>query len=280
MTTNITNIMAYTKPPGLKYTTMCIYIDEHIKKWYNGEKLTEEEEETIYKYLYLLYYNVACREHYFPRLEDFNDYALWCATKAFLRLIDPRQFTGKLEPVKSILNYMKATSYGWKLKWQNETFQTVFSEEYNKNFDATSFKDNYLNNIKTLNRDNLVRDIEDDINSIPEVVKAVVNATPYRNDSLMCKRLTQSVLLSLLVESDYAASCKNVLKYAYKYDNIIRLWHLDTAMTDVVRVLLNRVKIRLADDVRYTLRKFDLANEISDEILFSNVVQKEDEYCA
>lgn len=277
-TNTTTSTMTYTKPAGLKYTTMCIYVDNTMKKWYAGEKLTEDEEENIYKYIYFLYYNVACRERYFSRFEDYDEYAIWCASKAFLRLLDQRQFTGRLDPIKSILNYMKATSYGWKLKWQAETFQTVFSEKYTQNFDATTFKEMYRSNLRHSKRDSLAEDITEDVKMIPELIDYELQTSPYRADKLMCKRLKQSVLLSLSAESEELKTCKNIDKYAHKYNNIIKLWHLDDSFTGVVRVLLNKVKADVVNNIKNTLRKFDVMTEVTDELLLANVAQKDGEY--
>ena len=78
--------MTYTRPKDVTITAMCIYIDDHI---YNGDY----NEELVFEYLYHIVYSLSCKDKFFSRFEDYDAFALFCATKIFMRLIDKRQFT-------------------------------------------------------------------------------------------------------------------------------------------------------------------------------------------
>ena len=273
--------MTYTKPKDVKYVDMCIYIDKCIEGW--DPKLspfTVEQEETIYQYIYHLYYNLACRKHFFTKFEDFDDYALWCATKAFTRIIDPRQFTGELLPIKSILNYVKATAYGWKLKWQAETFQTIINVEYNKTFDPITFKQLLVNNIEHNNREKIINNVIDDIKYIPKQLENIINSLPYRDDKLLCKRLYINCLISFISNMQQIKELKNAIKSAHKVDDDYCLWHLGDEYKDTVRYILNRLKAEIKDSIHFSLSKLNVTEDEVASLFWEQTtsVNTEDDY--
>ena len=77
--------MLYKKDPKLKYTDMCIYIDNHI--------YTDDcDEELVFSYLYQLAYVLAMKKHFFTNIADYDSYAIYCAGVLFKRLKNPKQF--------------------------------------------------------------------------------------------------------------------------------------------------------------------------------------------
>ena len=251
--------MTYTKPKDVRYVDMCIYIDSLTKKWHPKDNpFKVEEEETIYKYLYLLYYNIACRKHFFAKFTDFDDYALWCATRAYTRLIDPRQFTGEMDRILSILNYVKATAYGWKLKWQQETFQTVINVEYNKSFDPVTFKQVLVNNIEYNNRSRVIDYVIDDIKLIPMYLRNIINETPYKDDKVLCQRLYITCLLSFNNSLLQTSTLKNVSRSYHKIDSTEILWHIDDSYKLQVELIMNKLRETIKNNIKNSLKKLDV----------------------
>ena len=211
--------MTYKKPKDVRYVDMCIAIDETVRS-YDPETnpFTREQEEMIYTYMYHLYYNFACRERYFNKADDYDEYALFCATKAWQRI------TNKEKPrLKSILNYVKKTKYGWKRKWQRENYQVILSDKYTPGFDSVTFKQEYQKRLRNQNRDLVIDHIFDDIDQIPYELKQIVKSTPYGSDKLTSKRIYISVLISYIRELDEILQSKNINKYLYKYVNKVEV---------------------------------------------------------
>ena len=118
--------MIYKKDPKVKYTDMCIYIDEHI---YSGNF----DEEKVYKYLYLIISMLAHKGKYFYRAEDYENFSLYMATHIYKRLTNPKQFQvdengkPKLEKIKSILNYIKKIINPIRINYQQEFYDQSIS---------------------------------------------------------------------------------------------------------------------------------------------------------
>ena len=254
--------MTYKKPQDVRYVDMCVYIDNCVKGWDPElNPFTVEQEENIYQYIYHLYYNIACRKHFFTKFSDFDEYALWCATRAFTRIIDKRQFTGELLPIKSILNYVKATAYGWKLKWQSETFQTIINTEYDKTFDPISFRQLLVNNIEHNNRERVIDSVLDDIKYIPKQLEDIINTLPYKDDKLLCHKLYLNCLIIFVSNLKQTMDMKNTIKSIHKVDSVQKLWHLDDEYINIVTYILNRLKDEIKDSLYSSMSKLNITED-------------------
>ena len=138
---------SWKKDPKLKYTDLCIYIDENIPKLAEPGKYPEIENK-IYNYLWLLVKALAIKKCMFNNFEDYDGFATHSANRLFFALRKNYQNQGKtikgklIRPIKSCLNYTKALLYPMKVEYQNETFNEVITEEFvSKKFDAFMFKE-------------------------------------------------------------------------------------------------------------------------------------------
>jgi len=89
----------FTKPAGMKYTDMCIYIDKHMHD-------PDRDNETIFKYIYLLASMLASKARYFYNADEYDDFAYYFACSVFKRMADDNK-----NKIKSVLNYMKSVIY-------------------------------------------------------------------------------------------------------------------------------------------------------------------------
>ena len=77
--------MLYKKPQNLRYTELCMYVDENVPKIANpGEHA--DIEATVYNYLWLLVKALAIKKCMFNKFEDYDGYAFYAATRLFLAL--------------------------------------------------------------------------------------------------------------------------------------------------------------------------------------------------
>ena len=143
--------MLYKKPQSLRYTELCMYIDENVPKIAEPGAYPEIEA-TVYNYLWLLVKALAIKKCMFKKFEDYDGYAFYAATRLFLALRKNYLNQGKvikgkqIRPIKSCLNYTKALLYPMKIEYQRETFKEIIEEEFvSKKFDAFAYKEQLKN---------------------------------------------------------------------------------------------------------------------------------------
>ena len=146
--------MIFKKPNNLRYTDLCIFIDENVPKIINpGEN--PELENTIYNYLWLLVKALAIKKCMFNDFQDYDGYAFYAANRLFFALRKNQLNQGKvikgklIRPIKSCLNYTKALLYPMKIEYQRETFKEVIEEEFvSKKFDSFAYKEQLKGNAR------------------------------------------------------------------------------------------------------------------------------------
>ena len=139
--------MLFKKPNNMKFTELCMFIDENVPKIVNpGEN--PELENTIYNYLWLLVKALAIKKCMFKNFDDYDMYAYYSANRLFLALRKNQINQGKtikgklIRPIKSCLNYTKALLYPMKIEYQRETFKEIIEEEFvSTKFDAIAYKE-------------------------------------------------------------------------------------------------------------------------------------------
>ena len=115
--------MLWKKPSGMKFTDMCIFIDENVPKIVNPGEYPELEN-TIYNYLWLLVKALAIKKCMFKDFQDYDMYAFYSANRLYLALRKNQLNQGKtikgklIRPIKSCLNYTKALLYPMKIEYQ------------------------------------------------------------------------------------------------------------------------------------------------------------------
>ena len=70
--------MQYTKPANLTYTDLCIYFDNNIYKKDRNDFL-------LFEYLYHIVLMLASKARYFRDFEDYDEFAIFGATRVYLR---------------------------------------------------------------------------------------------------------------------------------------------------------------------------------------------------
>lgn len=275
--------MTYRKPPGISYVQMCIYIDKNIHNPNKNENL-------IYEYIYHICYVLACKGKYFRHFEDYDDFALFAATKVYMRMIDPRQFDPKpderkLEPVKSVLNYIKLTLYGMKVDYQKQNFNQIIDPSLDERINPEAISNTLKDYVQADYSHGLQEAILEQVISLPSIINDVIDKTPYKKDKLMRKRLYLSCLITFLksVTLSNANKCKiekrkekNNLTdeflfkiYQQEKDESATLWHLDSSMRDYIIVLVNIIRKEFSKKIIDTKKSFELPDYIVESILMS-----------
>jgi hypothetical protein len=269
--------MIYKKPSDLKFTDLCIYIDQNVPKIANPGEYPEIES-TIYNYLWLLVKALAIKKCMFKKFEDYDSYAFYAATRLFLALRKNYLNQGKvikgkqIKPIKSCLNYTKALLYPMKIEYQRETFKEIIEDEFvSKKFDAFA----YEAQLKSEIRDSfdiaiqLKMFLQDALGHKNKILDELLKKSPFGCSTSEYKNLKISILLNSI----------NILhtkkKLVVTDQQSIILWHLPKNMTNYVKILVKEFFTAIKLEIMDCCKETSLTDDTLDAILHANL---EDNY--
>jgi hypothetical protein len=254
----------------MKFTDMCIFIDENVPKIVNPGEYPELEN-TIYNYLWLLVKALAIKKCMFKDFQDYDMYAYYSANRLFLALRKNQINQGKtikgklIRPIKSCLNYTKALLYPMKIEYQRETFKEIIEEEFvSTKFDAIAYKEK----LKSQAREN------SDINHYfreyvitalqqsDKLLDGILQKSPFNSSTPEYQNLKISILLTSLqilkVKKKLSASPQSVI-----------LWHLPKSMSNYTKVLLKEFFTALKMEILDCYREADMTDADLENIITS-----------
>lgn len=258
--------MLWKKPNDLKYTDLCIYIDENVPKILNpGEN--PDIENTIYNYLWLLVKALAIKKCMFTDFQDYDMYAFYSANRLFFALRKNQLNQGKtikgklIRPIKSCLNYTKALLYPMKIEYQRENFREVIEEEFvSKKFDAFAYKEQLKTQARAQSSTNrqFRNYLYEAISQHGSLLDKVLASSPFNESTPEYQNLKLSILLTSL----------HIIKAKKKLDpspQSVILWHLPKNMSNYTKMLLKEffmaIKLEIMDCYQEAnLSDFDLEN--------------------
>lgn len=286
----------YNKPANLKYTDLAIYIDANSYKLKNEGEYPEEES-TIYEYLYHIVYALACKAGYFRYFSDYDPFACYAAGELYMAmrnklLNEGKEVRGKKTvPIKSALNFIKATLFPLKINYQKENFSTVVDPALHPNTPVLHTA--LTEAIQQQYRPAFLDAFNETAKQIPELIREVIYTTPFRNDRLFCKKLYLSITLTLLnditlpkkvrkklINSVQKLSSTSGVKHLIStYANNLEpaiLWHIDNSFQNYVRILTIKVKKLISKKFNYAIHSDDLSDDLIDSIM-QNVYENYDD---
>ena len=252
----------YTKPKGMRYVDLAIWIDDNFYK-------EDCDRNKAFEYMYILAYMLACKKRWFTNIDDYDGYAYLLAYSTFQRMANP-----KVVKIKSVLNYMKSIM-GWrKTTYQKEIFSEVINPDYYKDWNGDLYTEQNIARIESNNQDQVNIIVKDLISKLPETIfKSIPDH--YLNNKLQRKNIYTSVLLSLLCEYTLPCVNKEFLEkkkqesltfnsseyYNKHLTNEVILWYLPQNMKSVVILVLNKVKTELLYDIKDIINDYKLSEE-------------------
>ena len=274
--------MLFKKPAAMKFTDMCIFIDENVPKIVNpGEN--PELENTIYNYLWLLVKALAIKKCMFKEFQDYDMYAYYSACRLFMALRKNQLNQGKvikgklIRPIKSCLNYTKALLYPMKIEYQRESFREVIEEEFvSAKFDALTYKEQLKNQVRDdSNVDRTFRNyVKDAVVQSNKLLEEILQKSPFNSSTPEYKNLKISILLTSI------QILKQKKKLIAASPSII-LWHLPKSMSNYTKVLLKEFFTALKQEIIDCYKSADLSESELDQILLATTEEyfnNEDQY--
>lgn len=269
--------MIFSKPDNKKYTQMSMEFD---KEFYEPNR----DDNKLFKYLYLIFYMLACKSNYFTKFEDYDGYAQYAATEIYKRYLKKEK---KGIQIKSVLNYAKSCKKHLKVDYQNETFEQV-TQEGDKNVQVYQHK--YREELSEGNREDIAVDTEMVLQTFPKIARNVIKETPYKSDSLLCKHLYISCLLTFLdgitlsnstldrisVKQQMKDVSDNyiVKQYQKSNDDALILWNLSEDYSDIVKMLVNKVKSKMSEEINDVVASYTIPDDVVDSIISSAFEEK------
>lgn len=282
--------MIYEKPRDIRYVDMAIWIDENA---YTGTC----NQETLYEYLFHLARMVARKRRLFEKSSEFDDFAVYAASRYFFRLMDKRQFeidedgNPRMPKIKSILNYIKKTVYPVKVDFLDEMHK---SDRVGENSEESELA---LHNIlqESINGIN-VAEFDVYLNDVAKTVREYFSRIPKKLKSAEWQNIYISCLLSFISSITLRKGfVKNVshfinesrLKpetlekmYRLEREDGVILFHLPESMRGYVTVLVNGMRKAIAEDLSSILHENIGMDTMSKELLVQSLIDNVgDEQC-
>lgn len=273
--------MLWKKPNNLKYTDLCIYIDENVPNiLVPGEN--PDIENTIYNYLWLLVKALAIKKCMFTDFQDYDMYAFYAANRLFFALRKNQLNQGKtikgklIRPIKSCLNYTKALLYPMKIEYQRESFKEIIEEEFvSKKFDAFAYKEQLKNKARDYSgvSSQFKEHLQETFSQNGLLLDEVLKKSPFNSSTPEYQNLKISILLTSI----------QILKNKKKLDaapQSIILWHLPKSMSNYTKVLLKEFFMTLKLEIIDCYQASDLSEADLENILSSTaeVALNEEQY--
>lgn len=262
--------MLWKKPANMKYTDMCIYIDENVPKLVNPGEYPDIEN-TIYNYLWLLVKALAIKKCMFTDFQDYDMYAFYAANRLFFALRKNQLNQGKtikgklIRPIKSCLNYTKALLYPMKIEYQRESFKEVIEEEFvSKKFDAFTYKEQLKNRARDYSEvtQQFKDHVQEALSQSGKLLDEVLQKSPFNSSMPEYQNLKLSILLTSI----------QILKNKKRLDatpQSVILWHLPKSMSNYTKILLKEFFMAIKLEIMECYQAADLSDLDLENILSS-----------
>jgi hypothetical protein len=260
--------MLFKKPSHLKFTDLCIYIDENATKITNPGEYPEIEN-TIYNYLWLLVKALAIKKRMFKNFDDYDMYAFYSATRLFTAIRKNQQNQGKvikgktIKPIKSCLNYTKALLYPMKVEYQMENFREVIEEEFvSTKFDALAYKEQLKNQARnSAEITQTFKDyVEQSLANSHTMLDDILKKSPFNVSTPEYNNLKISILLTSIY----------IIKADKKLNTSVQsavLWHLPKSMSNYTKILVKEFFMAIKNEIIECYRMSDLSEADLENIL-------------
>lgn len=272
--------MTFPRESGVTFTDMCIYIDNNIYD-------PSYDEERCYKYMYHIFYTLATKNRFFNCERDYDEYALYGASRLLLRYKKKN-----LAIIKSVLNYVKSILYPTKVEYQAQTFNHVFKQDVEEEV-ALQLRDQLTFAAITQN-DNLMRtEFNYYLYNIPKTILEFIKKSPYCDNKLMLHNIYISCLLSVVnaitLNNENKKRVENRLKRSAAVDMLLEtvyynerkdpvvLYNVDDSMYNYIYTLVNRIFHIISSDLIYIIGSYEPTGAIIQSILSSSIEDNSEE---
>jgi hypothetical protein len=247
---------------------MCIWIDENAYKEGCNEEL-------LFEYLYHISRMLAYKRRFFERADYYDDFAIFMATRIFMRLKNKKQFSenSKLDKIRSVLNYAKSILYSSKVQFEelNYAQNYVSLDEKDVPYDY-SLHDSIISTVDDLS----ISDFKVYLGDMVKTARGFLYKLPHKDKAEIDNIYTScmlSFLNSVVLSNKNKEKMKNLIEsgrltpehidkiYKSERDNSIILYHIDQSMKPYITVLVNELRHLFAKDLTTILNDRTIQSE-------------------
>lgn len=195
------------KPWNMKYTDLCIYIDKTIYERDQDNnptalrKLTNDEIDNVYTYLYNVIYALSVKKRLFTQKADYDAFCLEAAGDIFMRLEKPDQdFTYQSKhnkPIKSVLNYIKGALGFMSITWRNTNYASILNPEYDSQEKVDGVKSYAYSQASTQYEEQKTKAYQEVIENLPSYLEQALKVSIFNKNKLKKHQILLSQYLSL-----------------------------------------------------------------------------------
>lgn len=259
----------------MRFVDMCIEVDGHIPHWNDkdseGNWIVDKDRE--FNLIYSVCFMLACKMCTLQDGREYDDFAYFLAYDIFDKIERPRDINA---PIKSILNYAKSIIHWRRMRFQSQNFQEVFDSRYGKSWDGDNFKNSIIASLKSTKKILTADEMRDLFEDFPSIIKSHV-PKQLRSNKVIFRRIYISAALTIANLMTNNVSKKSSL---FNQNNNIIVYGLPLSYKDIVKVVVNKSLLTLADEIKDTIGKFDISdNEY--ELLMNSAfdgINEADEY--
>ena len=264
------------------HARMAVYFDANIYK-----PAEERNDTLLFQYLYHIIYMLACTKKYFNSFAEYDQFAMFMATRLYMRYINPKH-TEKCGKIKSVLNYCKALIGHNKVDFQRETFMEIFGARLDGQDDGSGelYRADMEGALQSahVNSHGIDEEVLDAILEVPKDVRKVVAETPYRESDPIRHRLEMSTLISVLnsvtlsnrsearLRAAAGTSGETALKeslYEAERNDCVVLWRLGDEYHNLVSLLVAKARRRTSDRIGRIRGSMELSSEDLNAVILS-----------
>ena len=277
------------KPWNMKYTDLCIYIDKTIYERDKDNnpialrKLTSEEIDNVYTYLYNTIYALSVIKRLFTQKADYDAFCLEAAGDIFMRLEKPDQdFTYQSKhnkPIKSVLNYIKGALGFMSITWRNKNYAVVLNPEYDSEEDVEGAKSYAYRQASTQYDEQKIKAYQEVIEDLPSYLEQALKTSIFNKNKLKKHQILLSQYLSLCncltlenKKSDFSLEKKHlkILNQLKEKEKFIVVLSDDPLITpDLIELQLKRGLFLMEDEVNNINSELSPSDEELQNILSS-----------
>lgn len=283
------------KPSNLKYTDLCIYIDNTVYERDENnnpiklKKMTPYEEEKVYNYLYNLIGALTYKNKYFLNPQDREDFIFDFSTETFLRLTNPKQDFSKdfrdktnkrrLSPIKSVLNYIKGILNFSIMDYRNLNYKETLDPNYNSQEEILGCKEMLEEQIRSTYQQSYQELLLEQFKLLPIYLKEILDNSIYNTNLLTRNCLELSILLTISNFMTISNKYKNysINKKIFKlksqlneWKNNVIIWQEDRFITkEIVILYVQKLFSKIYEETSKEERDSYIPENVVEEILNS-----------
>jgi len=278
------NEPVFKRPKDLRVVDMCIYVDNMFEDFVKNP--TQEKEDILTKYIYWIVDSLAKKQNLFGNnYQYYDEFALFTTSEIFCLMRKKLEHSGEVirgrevQPIKSILNFVKTVLYPYKVQFEQQMYSFVVGSKLLN--DTEALADNLRDEVRQQYLKDLGKELSDLMEDLPNRIKSYFyKICPYKTDPVMMQKIYLSVVLTLIENvtlrnkvnnrintRDYRKDVKKLLDMYYKNTSRVVMWHLPKHMENYIRYLTTQVKHLIGDVIRSRKGCHEMSDEAINEVI-------------